>query len=85
MNEANNMFNYGLITLTQRGACRTNYVATCLKARELFNPAIRAHREILDELNEKTADKYFCNFSVFQSLPDAWAINQVFPIMPISV
>ena len=31
----------------------------------------------------QAADRYFCNFSVFQSLPDAWAINQVFPVMPI--
>lgn len=84
MNEANNMFNYGLITLTERARAEQIYVSTCLKARELFNPAIRAHREVLDELNEKLADKYFCNFSVFQSLPDSWAINQVFPIMPIS-
>jgi len=45
MNEANNMFNYGLITLTQRARAEQIYVATCLKARELFNPAIRAHRE----------------------------------------
>jgi arginine decarboxylase len=34
-------------------------------------------------LENKIADRYFCNFSIFQSLPDAWAINQVFPVMPI--
>jgi arginine decarboxylase len=44
---------------------------------------IRSHREALDELREKLAEKYFCNFSVFQSVPDAWAIEQVFPILPI--
>ncbi|MDH5435287.1 MAG: arginine decarboxylase, partial [Gammaproteobacteria bacterium] len=33
--------------------------------------------------NEKLADKYFCNFSLFQSVPDVWAIDQVFPIVPI--
>ena len=43
----------------------------------------RSQREILDELNEKLADKYFCNFSLFQSLPDSWAIDQIFPIMPL--
>ena len=37
----------------------------------------------LAELEVLLADKYFCNFSIFQSLPDSWAINQVFPIMPI--
>ena len=40
--------------------------------------------ELSDFIDEKLADKYFCNFSLFQSLPDAWAINQVFPILPIS-
>ena len=48
-----------------------------LKARQ------RSHRQVLDELNDKLADKYICNFSVFQSLPDTWAIDQILPIMPI--
>ena len=39
--------------------------------------------QIAPELKLQAADRYFCNFSVFQSLPDAWAINQVFPVMPI--
>ncbi len=51
--------------------------------RALLQPAIRAHREVLDELNERLADKYFCNLSVFQSLPDVWAIDQIFPIVPL--
>ncbi|MEM8305871.1 arginine decarboxylase, partial [Morganella morganii] len=40
-------------------------------------------RQVLDELNDKLADKYICNFSVFQSLPDTWAIGQVLPILPL--
>jgi len=40
-------------------------------------------QQIAPDLTLKAADRYFCNFSVFQSLPDAWAINQVFPVMPI--
>lgn len=39
---------------------------------------------MLDELNETLVDKYFVNFSVFESVPDIWAIDQVFPIVPIS-
>ena len=39
--------------------------------------------QIMPELNLQAADRYFCNFSVFQSLPDAWAIGQIFPVMPI--
>jgi arginine decarboxylase len=38
---------------------------------------------VLDELNQRLADKVFCNFSLFQSLPDAWAIDQIFPVMPL--
>jgi len=49
-----------------------------------LQPASRTHREILDELNEKLADKYFCNFSLFQSMPDAWAIDQIFPVAPLN-
>ena len=42
-----------------------------------------AQAEVLDMINEKLADKYFCNFSLFQSIPDTWAIDQIFPIMPL--
>ena len=38
---------------------------------------------LLDELNRKLADKYFCNLSVFQSMPDVWGIDQVFPVVPL--
>ncbi len=44
----------------------------------------RFHRPILDELSERLADKFFVNFSLFQSLPDAWGIDQVFPVLPLS-
>jgi arginine decarboxylase len=46
-------------------------------------PAKKATRTVLDELNERLVDKYFVNFSVFESMPDVWAIDQVFPIVPI--
>lgn len=82
--QVNNMFSFGLLSLIDRARAEHIYRAISMRIRELLNPSIRSHREILDELNEKLADKYFCNFSVFQSLPDSWAINQVFPILPIS-
>ena len=44
----------------------------------------RFHRPIIDELNVRLADKFFVNFSLFQSLPDAWGIDQVFPVLPLS-
>ncbi len=49
-----------------------------------MNTKNRYHRPILDELSERLADKFFVNFSLFQSLPDAWGIDQVFPALPLS-
>jgi arginine decarboxylase len=81
--EAQTMYTHGLLELEQRARSEMLYYATCLQLREQLNPASRNHRLILDELNEKLAYKYFCNFSLFQSLPDVWAIDQIFPVMPI--
>lgn len=82
--EVQTMFTHGLLDLKKRAYAEQIYYATCFKVRDYLKPSIRAHREVIDELNEKLADKFFCNFSLFQSLPDAWAIDQVFPIMPLS-
>jgi arginine decarboxylase len=51
--------------------------------RPRLKPEEPPQREIIDELNQKLVDKYFVNFSVFESIPDVWAIDQVFPIVPI--
>jgi len=83
LSEAQVQFVHGLITLEQRAHAEQLYAATCRRVRELLIPGKRSHREVLDELNEKVVDKYFCNFSLFQSLPDSWAIDQSFPIMPL--
>ncbi|MFL6713460.1 MAG: biosynthetic arginine decarboxylase [Sulfurifustis sp.] len=82
--QAQGMFNHGVLSLAQRARAEQIYFATCWKVRELLEPAAKAHREVLDELNEKLADKYFCNFSLFQSMPDHWAIDQIFPILPLN-
>ncbi|MHB8743768.1 MAG: biosynthetic arginine decarboxylase [Sulfuricaulis sp.] len=84
LTEAQGMFSHGVLTLAQRARAEQIYFAICWKVRELLQPASRTHREILDELNEKLADKYFCNFSLFQSMPDAWAIEQIFPVVPLN-
>lgn len=83
LSEAQTMYIHGVITLKQRAAAESLYQAICKNVRSILKPGLHAHREILDELNEKLADKYFCNFSLFQSIPDAWAIQQVFPIVPL--
>jgi arginine decarboxylase len=81
---AQDMYTHGLLTLQQRAKAEELYFATCHRVRPLLQPSTRSHRDILDELNEKLADKIFCNFSLFQSMPDIWAIDQIFPIVPLS-
>ncbi len=56
-------------------------IAHAVRARLTYDE--KSHRGVLDELNERLVDKYFVNFSVFESMPDVWAIDQVFPIVPI--
>lgn len=56
-------------------------ILRALKAR--LSPEIKSQRHLLDEVGERLVDKYFLNFSVFQSVPDVWALDQVFPILPI--
>jgi len=82
--EIRSMYIHGLIDLEKRAYAEQLYFAICFKLRDYLKPKIRAHREVIDELNKKLANKYVCNFSLFQSLPDAWAIDQVFPIMPLT-
>jgi len=83
LSEAHSMFALGVLDLPQRARAEQLYFATCRQVRQVLQQGARNQREILDELNEKLADKYFCNFSLFQSMPDAWAIDQIFPIIPL--
>jgi arginine decarboxylase len=76
------MFNLGLLSLEFRGLAERLYWATCAKIRDSCRKLERLPEE-LDDLESILSDTYFCNFSVFQSLPDSWAIDQLFPIVPI--
>ena len=76
------MFNLGLLSLEFRGLAERLYWATCAKIRDYC----RKHGHVPEELEDIEnilSDIYFCNMSVFQSLPDSWAIDQLFPLMPI--
>ena len=82
LDSALNLFSLGYLTLEQRSTAENLYWAICRKilrfARELdFFP------EELEGLDGMLSDTYFCNFSLFQSMPDSWAVKQLFPIMPI--
>ena len=81
--EAQAMYIHGVLALEQRARAEQIYHAICRKVRDGLKPTTRAHSEAIFEIDEKLADKFFLNMSVFQSVPDVWAIDQVFPIMPV--
>jgi arginine decarboxylase len=76
------MFNAGRLSLELRAAAEDMFRAICRKIRPLAGELERVPEE-LHAIDQMLADTYFCNFSLFQSIPDSWAINQLFPIMPI--
>ncbi len=80
--QALQMFNLGYLSLEFRGLAERLYWATCARIRDLCR-RLESIPEELEDLETILSDIYFCNFSVFQSLPDSWAIGQLFPIMPI--
>ena len=83
LSEGQSLYALGGMPLRQRARLDDLYYAVLNGVRARLRPDDRLHRPVLDELNEKLVDKYFVNFSVFQSVPDIWAIDQVFPILPI--
>ena len=82
--EGHALFSLGQLTLRQRARLDDLYYAIVNALRARLKPEERSHRQALDELNEKLVDKYFVNFSIFESIPDTWAIDQIFPIVPIA-
>jgi arginine decarboxylase len=80
--EALDRFSLGLIDLKTRAQIERLFWSVARKVYQVANSS----RHVPDELRQVSrilSDKYFCNFSLFQSIPDAWAIDQIFPIMPI--
>jgi arginine decarboxylase len=82
--EGQALYAHGQLSLDERALLDDLFYSIAHAVRELLNPDDKTHREVLDELDERLVDKYFVNFSVFESIPDVWAIDQVFPIMPIA-
>jgi len=80
--EALDLFNLGLIKLKTRALTERLFWSVAKEINSLSANVKHISNEFRN-LPKNLADKYFCNFSIFQSLPDAWAIDQVFPIMPI--
>lgn len=80
--QALELFSHGMVDLKTRAEIEAMYWSVC---HEINNIA-KSMKHVPDELrnmDKLLADKYFCNFSLFQSLPDSWAIDQLFPVVPI--
>jgi arginine decarboxylase len=81
--EALDLFRHGIIDLKTRAQIESIYWAISHEVAELAHHQKHVPDE-LRALDKQMADKYFCNFSLFQSMPDSWALDQLFPIMPIA-
>jgi arginine decarboxylase len=80
--ESLNLFTLGYLTVEQRAAAERLFWAVLGKMQKIVRDLDYIPEE-LQNLDTMLSDTYFCNFSVFQSMPDSWAIKQLFPIMPI--
>ncbi len=81
--EALDLFSLGLLDLGTRAQIEKLFWSVAREVGEISSSMKHAPEE-LRKIAKMLPEKYFCNFSLFQSLPDAWAIDQIFPIMPIS-
>ncbi len=79
---AMSLFSTGYLPLEQRVIAENLYFATCHHIRRL-TAGMDEIPEELSGLDKMLSESYFCNFSLFQSIPDSWAIKQLFPVMPI--
>ncbi len=81
--EALDLFGLGLLALRTRAQIEQLFWSVAREVNEIASDMKHAPEE-LRKISKLLPDKYFCNFSLFQSLPDSWSIDQLFPIMPIS-
>ncbi len=80
--EAMNLFNLGYMNLRLRGMAERLFWGVCAKVRDVCR-GLETVPEEFEDLEVILSDTYFCNFSLFQSLPDSWAVDQIFPVMPL--
>ncbi|TKY83508.1 biosynthetic arginine decarboxylase [Pectobacterium polonicum] len=83
LHDVHTQYTHGMLDLTQRAKAEQLYLSICQMIQEQLDPSNRAHRPVIDELQERMADKLYVNFSLFQSMPDAWGIDQLFPVLPL--
>ncbi len=82
LDSALNLFSLGYLPLQQRSWAESIYWHICRRIQKLAKE-LEYFPEELEGLDSLLSDTYFCNFSLFQSMPDSWAVKQLFPIMPI--
>ena len=80
---AQELFNSGVLSLRGRAMAEQLYLATVNAVARIAQRDVEEYQDIIEDVEATLVDRYFCNFSLFQSLPDSWAIDQLFPIMPI--
>ncbi len=80
---AQTLFNSGVLSLKGRAMAERLYLCVINQIARVAQRHPKTFEDIVADLNAALVDRYFCNFSLFQSLPDSWAIDQLFPIMPI--
>ena len=81
--QTQHLFNTGVLSLRERAIAERLHLAIVNRIQEHASREPDEYEDIMPEIDTILTDRYFCNFSLFQSLPDSWAIDQVFPIMPI--
>ena len=81
--QTQHLFNTGVLSLRERAMAERLHLAIVNRIQEHAAEDPEEYEDILPEIDTILTDRYFCNFSLFQSLPDSWAIDQVFPILPI--
>ena len=82
LDSALNLFSLGYLPLVQRSQAENLYWAICRRIHRMAKE-LEYFPEELESMDGMLSDTYFCNFSLFQSMPDSWAVKQLFPIMPI--
>ncbi|KTD26144.1 arginine decarboxylase [Legionella lansingensis] len=84
LDEAHSMFKHGVLSLEEKAKVEQFFTAICFGIQQQLDESNPGDSELINQINERMAAKIFCNLSFFQSIPDAWAIGQIFPVAPIS-
>ena len=76
------LFTFGILSLAEKAKIEQYYWSIATRMCQIVKGS-KDHEDLFIELKQLLSDTYFCNFSVFQSLPDSWAVGHIFPVLPI--